>query len=170
MPSIVNAVPDSFVTGPYKISFDLGTPNKNYSVVSNDPVIDETLGGEKRTDYSVTISNETEAHFMTIGIITVETRNPSIITGSQLEEYLKQSNANDPRISDFQSSSRTIDSMSGAVTSMNMKMDSGMVVSVYSAMYPTVFDPSNSMVNIMSLYPWNEGTLQLLKTIHVEKA
>lgn len=33
----------------------------------------------------------------------------------------------------------------------------------------TPSDPKNPMVQITSTYPWNEGTLQLLKTIHVEK-
>jgi hypothetical protein len=173
--TVGNAVPDSAITGPYKISFDIGTSDKDYLVVVNDPVIDETLGGEERTEHSITIADRTERHFMTISVITVKSIASYIrYTGSQIEEQLRQSNENDPRVSNFVSDSRNIDGVSGAVASMNMKMDSeaailGEVVLGYNAMYPPAFDPSNSMVNIVSIYPWNEGTLQLLNTIHIEK-
>lgn len=41
--------------------------------------------------------------------------------------------------------------------------------SSYHILYGTAFDPSRVVVEIVSMYPWDEGTLQLLKTIHVEK-
>jgi hypothetical protein len=166
---LVTAIPDSVVTGPYKISFDIGISNKDYFAVANDPVIDETLGGDKRSTNSITIiKNGTDTNsFATISIISIEKAIPGIVNSAVLEDILRQS-ADDPRVSQFNVASRTIDGMSGAVASMNIKADSEMVLSGYSAMYLAAFDPTHLVVTVNSLIPWNEGTLQLLKTIHVE--
>ena len=39
----------------------------------------------------------------------------------------------------------------------------------YDAVYQPTFDPSHTFVKIVTPCPWDEGTQQLLKTIHVEK-
>lgn len=167
---VVNAVPDSVVTGPYKVSFDLGLPQGAYSVTENAPVMDETMGGDERAEYSVTISNKSTSNkFITISLISVKNLDLSLATSSIMEDVLRGNSADDPRISGFKSDSRIIDGMNGAIASMNMELDSGRVLSVYNAIYQAPFDPKATMVNILSSYPWNEGTLQLLKTLHVEK-
>lgn len=167
---IATAVPDSVINGPYKISFDLGSSRDAYNVTVNAPVIDETLGGDKRMEYSVTVSNKTEFYrFFIIDIKTIDEELPIIASGSEIEAALKSLNANDPRNSNFQSDTRMIDGMSGAVASMSRKFDSDIVIDVYSGMYPSAFDPKHTYVNILSTYPWNEGTLQVLKTIHIER-
>lgn len=166
----VNAVPDSVVTGPYKISFDLGFPKDAYNIREDAPVIDETMGGDERTEYSVTISNKSISYnFISISLISVQNQDLSLATSSIIEDVLRSNNADDPRISGFKSDSRIIDGMNGAVASMGTELESGLVLSVYQAMYQAPFDPKATMVNIYSSYPWNEGTLQLLKTLHVEK-
>ncbi|NLI08246.1 MAG: hypothetical protein GX457_14315 [Thermotogaceae bacterium] len=42
-------------------------------------------------------------------------------------------------------------------------------MTIYFSLYYPVFDPEMLEIGIVSYIPWNEGTLQLLKTIHVEK-
>jgi hypothetical protein len=42
-------------------------------------------------------------------------------------------------------------------------------IEYYYIMYHAEFDPGHVLVEIMSYYPWDEGTLQLLKMIHVER-
>jgi hypothetical protein len=45
----------------------------------------------------------------------------------------------------------------------------GIICSGTSVIYSEWF-MNNSRVSINSLYPWNGGTLQMLKTIHIEEA
>jgi hypothetical protein len=168
---VVNATPDSVVTGPYKVSFDIGSTRDSYNVTVPAPVIDETLGGEKRTEYSVNILNRTDhLRFILIVVTELEKGSPTIPTGSNIETTLKSNDANDPRISSFQSSTRTIDGMDGAVASMTFNAGSGTIVGMFDAAYAPAIDPRRMGVSIASTYPWNDGTLQLLKTIHVGKA
>jgi hypothetical protein len=168
---VVNAVPDSFVTGPYKVSFDLGLPQDAYSVTKNAPVIDETLGGEKRIEYSVMINNKTGLYrFMTIGIKHLnESNTGAVFTGEMIEEVLASKDSDDPRISGFSSDTRTIDGADGAVASMTLRLEQDNILDGYHAAYMPSFDyRKQTFVEVVSSYPWNEGTLQLLKTIHVE--
>lgn len=168
-PILVSAVPDSVVTGPYKISFDIGLTRSDYNVTVAPPVMDETLGGDKRTDYSVRIANRTGlGRGASISVRTIENGNAGVLTGSDIAQALSLQYTNDPRYSNIQTAARTIDGVSGAVLSVNYATDSRTVITGYEAMYPLAFDRS-SIVDIYSLYPWNEGTLQLLKTIHIEK-
>ena len=66
---------------------------------------------------------------------------------------------------DVQTAGRKIDGHDGAVVSGTSIM-SGMEVNTYVARY---YLSSTTIVDLMSSYPWDEGTLSLLKTIHVEK-
>lgn len=45
-------------------------------------------------------------------------------------------------------------------------MSYGITVDVYAAIY---YPSSTTTASIVSSYPWDEETLQLLKTIHIEK-
>jgi hypothetical protein len=166
-----SAAPDSVVTGPYNVSFDIGLTRDSYTVTVPDPVIDETLGGKKRTEYSVDIDDRTVyRRLIRISITQLEKESPTIPTRSEIEEVLKSINENDPRVSNFQSSTRTIDGVGGAVASMTFDTGSGYIVDPIHAAYAPAIDPMHVGVYIISNYPWNEGTLQLLKTIHVGKA
>ena len=167
---IVNAVPDSFITGPYNVSFDLGLKNDEYTVNVLDPEITETMGGDKRTEYSVIIRGPTGTYQgASITIKDMEEEElPTTTTGSIWELALKEDD--DPRISGFRSDTRAIDGASGAIASMTMRYDSETIVDLYHAIYQAPFDPTHTVVEIFSFgYPWDEGTLQLLKTIHVDK-
>jgi hypothetical protein len=70
---LVNAVPDSVVTGPYKVSFDLGLKSDEYTVNVTDPKITETLGGKKIAEYSVDITSVAGTYYhATISIRDIE--------------------------------------------------------------------------------------------------
>ena len=107
---------------------------------------------------------------MIVAIRDLEKGFPATLTGSDIEMTLRSINANDPRVSGFQSSTRTIDGMNGAVASMTIKSAPEIFIDTFDAAYTPAIDPTHLMVELISTYPWNEGTLQLLKTIHVEKA
>lgn len=169
LPTVI-AVPDSIITGPYNISFDLGLPDDTYVLLENDPVVEETLSGYNRTEYSIILANISDIYnFIKIYVISMGSKTPTQATSIMLEESLKKDYANDPSYFNFESGSRTIDNMPGAVASMESKSDSGQIKTVYVAAYLAPFDPRSTIVNILSLYPWNEGTLKLLKTIHIDK-
>jgi len=160
-------VPDSVMTGPYRISFDLGLPHDVYSVDLDDPIIDETLGGVKRERYLITITNDTGLSFLTISVIKSGVAVPGI-SGSAILQALDSLDS-DPRISGFQSDIRTIDGTSGAIASGTFASTEGIYITLYHAAYMLPSDPASTIVQIVSTYPWNEGTLQLLKTFHVEE-
>jgi hypothetical protein len=161
---------DNVTTGPYRVSFDLGLTRDGYNVTINEPLKTEGLSGDKRTEYSVLIANETGLNrFATIRIKNFMTQLP-ITSGSGWEQALNSINSNDPRISGLRSDARTIDGVSGGIASYTTKLDSGTILDGFQVDYQPTFDPTHTVVEILSSYPWDEGTLQLLKTIHVEKS
>jgi hypothetical protein len=163
-------VPDSVVTGPYKVSFDIGLTRNDYNVTISDPKVTEQLSGAKEIDYSFDITNDTGPfRHMTITTKHFEKERP-ILSGSDLKRGLMSVNANDPRISGFKSNERRIDGANGAVASYAAKVDSEHIFDLYQAVYQPMFDPTHTVVEIFSSYPWDEGTLKLLRTIHVTKA
>jgi len=169
LPTVI-AVPDSIITGPYNISFDIGLPDDTYVLLENDPVVDETLSGDDRTVHSIILANANDtSNFIEIRVISLGSKMPTQATSSMLEESLRLDYANDPRFFNFESAPRSIDGMTGAVASMEWESDSRQVKPVFIATYLAPFDPRSTLVSILSLYPWNEGTLQLMKTIHIEK-
>ena len=163
------AAPDSATTGPYNVSFDIGLPQDDYYLTVSDPMETETLGGDKRMEYSLYIrDNSSLNRFMMIKIKHLDAgKDLPIVTGSDWEYILDSAYENDPACINYFSDKRTIDSADGAVASMTHVEDSK-TTDIYHALYQTTFD-SNISVEIFSEYPWDGGTLQLLKTIHVEK-
>lgn len=162
------AVPENITTGLYKVSFDIGLTRDDYNVTVPNPKETEQLSGAKETDYSVEIRNNTGLYrVMTITIKHFEEKFP-IATGSDFKKGLSELYKNDPRFSGYISDVRTIDGANGAILNANIAVDSEHVLNVYEAVYQTVFD-TQTIVEIISSYPWDEGTLQLLKTIHVEE-
>ena len=54
---VATAVPDSVITGPYKVSFDLGLTRNDYSVLVNDPREIGSSSGGKSIDYTISIKS-----------------------------------------------------------------------------------------------------------------
>ena len=66
---------------------------------------------------------------------------------------------------DVQAAERNIDNTHGAIASGKSR-----ALIVVTDVYISKYYPSSTTDrNIVSTYPWDEGTLSLLKTIHVEK-
>jgi hypothetical protein len=163
LPIMASAVPDSVTTGPYNISFDLGLPKDVYNVNVADPKEKESLGGEKSTEYVVNIKNDTGMTRIVMVTITEGTIGtvllPDEMQASMLS-YIRESG-----LKNIETSERDIDGKKGAIAAGDMYI-SGLNIKMYQATYYPLKD---TLVFINSAYPWDEGTLSLLKTIHIEK-
>lgn len=136
----------------------------------NEAKTTEALSGNKRTEYSVTIVNKTGLNRI-VGITIKRLENPiQIVSGDDWVQELNSLSSNNPRLSSVRTDARIIDNASGGITSFTIKLDSGLILDAFKADYQPVFDSTHIVVEIDSTYPWDEGTLQLLKTIHVEMA
>lgn len=162
---------DNVNIGSYNVSFDLGLEKSDYYISINDPIFDETLSGIKREYNSFEIINKNlSLQRAFIAIVTLENATQQGITGSDIKDDL-MSQYNGARVSNLRSSERIIDGSNGAIVSGVLDFDyngTTIVVESYDAMYPLKHS-SDSMVQIISTYPWDIGTLKLLQTIHIEK-
>ena len=162
---LVSGIPDSAITGQYKISFDLGLTHDAYNITVNDPVIDETLGGANIEKYSITITLKNETARTDAVVYVKKLEEPLLVTGQMILQVLMELE-NNPFSSGVHGDVRTIDGTPGAVV---LGYTTTSHVTFYHAMYMMPSDPTSSTnVEIGSNLPWDKGTLQLLKTIHVE--
>jgi hypothetical protein len=95
----------------------------------------------------------------------------TVLNTNELAQTLKTNDEGILQVSNLKVAIRAIDNTSGAVASMDLVFDPNQIdhIESYHVLYYAVFDPSHVTIEIMSYYPWNEGTLQLLKTIHVQR-
>lgn len=195
----VIAVHDSVVTGPYKVSFDMGLNRSDYNIAISAPKPTEALDGTEGTDYAVIINNINQTKLNEWGInktavsqspisdqtnatsagiplaeihIKESKTNQTVLSDDEIMKSLKKNNENDLRVSAITVSTLTIDGADGAIASMQWSSDPDLYtpVDLHDSIYFANFDPGHVMVEIVSFYPWDNGTLQLLKTIHVERA
>lgn len=163
---VVNAVPDSAIVGPYRISFDLGLPHDAYNVTIVPPMFE---GQEKFATYSMNMNMNNETGLYQGASINLSTGykiGTDVNVTGFIENLLKAIDNADPSDSNFHLATCTIDGMDGAVESMDFKVNQDLVLTKYHAIY--LLSP-DTLVDIVSIYPWYGGSLQLLKTIHVEK-
>lgn len=188
---------DRISVGPYEISFDLGGLSDEYNVTALEPQETESIGGVERTDYSIQIIsiNKTKARnahitaenftpsLMTqllyskdMGIATItikEYKEPrSIATYEVLAAALELLDESSSQEGTFKVANRSIDGTWGAIDSLELVTDPTnplMIIEYYHVLYSPLVDPSHVVVEISSFYPWDKGTLQLLKTIHIDK-
>lgn len=151
MQVVTIAVPDSVINGPYKIHFDMGTTNNAYTLNTSVPIDMGPLFGEKSTMYNIIITNKTYPD--RIVHITMTEYEKDQTKGTDIERALTMLTRNSGQISEC-----IIDGFSGAIASMG------------SDMFTAAYFPFNYLTTVISsTYPWDEGTLSLLKTIHIEK-
>ena len=144
---IACAVPYNTTMGQYNVSFDMGS--SDYSITENPWKSTESLSGtEKREVGTITVQD----HRNREAIISV-TRYEEAKKKTSLKNYFETA------------TTRTIDGVLGEIASDEI----GKGMTIYFSLYYPVFDPEMLEIGIVSYIPWNEGTLQLLKTIHVEK-
>jgi hypothetical protein len=169
--SIASAVPDNVNTGAYKISFDIGLTRNDYRVTVSAPLNTESLGGNKSTEYDIKIINNTGATRLAIISLYYYEDQQTVLTPSELVESFRNALDNTNSAKNIDSATREIDGVSGAAASYDYYI-SYLVgyVKIYLAEYYPTFDKQHVKCVITSTYPWDEGALQLLKTIHVEKA
>ena len=160
------AEPDSVTTGPYNISFDLGMPVSEYRITIDPPKESELLGGEKYNTYNMEIKDKSETSaipgFATIGIVQYESEIQ--LSPDDMIEALREKNPDTTK--------RKIDGSDGAISKMQLKTTERGQTSIADVFYVRFYlnaDPKHSVCTIVSIYPWDEGTLSLLKTIHIEK-
>lgn len=148
------ALPESVHLGKYNVSFDAGF--SSYDIVKDPIKSTETLEGDKYSIYSMNVFNGSN-HDLGIAIIGI----------NEYEEDQKFP-SNDAAVKTFRSgyidaTTRSIDGVTGIITST--ELDNG--ITVYLAQFHPKFNPERVNVTVISNYPWDEGTLQLLKTIHI---
>jgi hypothetical protein len=172
LPILALAVPDSMITGPYNVSFDLGLPKSAYDIEIAPPDQQESLNGDISTVYLMTIDNSNKSDISTCMIV-LSASNSQLPTASPqtLERTARNELGKMDFISNIESSIRIIDGSNGAIASGDSSiLGKGNEFKEYNAMYnvKTGPNPRHLVCSIFSSYPWEEGTLSLLKTIHIE--
>ena len=160
---LASAVPDSVVTGPYNVTFDLDIPKEAYKVEIAEPKTEESMPDDINTEYQIDLTKKTGLfNRAEINIISYETEQviPTQDDFMKLIEAIIASDFNDTRVS-----RQKIDGYDGAFASGTLNV-SGINVVVYIGEY---MPSSTTLVLIKTIYPWEEGAQQLLNTIHVEK-
>lgn len=164
--TMVSAVHDSTVVGPYNISFDLGIPKDSYKVIISDPRQEESLNGDISTVYLIVI--RTESIPSNTCMIHLSESDSALQKASQesLGRAARDILSNEFQASNLEVAPRTIDGSDGAVAAGYLAGDK-----IYNSIYNVNIGPvpRHLVCKIFSDYPWEEGTLSLLKTIHVEK-
>lgn len=153
---LASAVPDSVITGPYNVSFDFGFDS--YDIVEKPITNTETLEGNKYTAYSMTIYNGSyhDSGIAIIGITEFE-EDQNFPTNEAAVKTFKNAYTD--------ATTRSIDGTTGIITST--ELDNG--ITIYLAIYHPAFNPKRLNATVISNYPWDEGSLSLIKTIHIEK-
>jgi hypothetical protein len=155
--AIACAVPYNATIGPYTVSFDMGF--SNYYFTESPWKATESLSGQKYEVGSVDVYKNSD-HAEGIAII-------AITHNDEDQSFLSPSASAKKSFGEVSDSAtvRTIDGVSGSIATV--KLDNG--ITICMAQYHPTFDPKRLNVSIVSNYPWDDGTLQLLKTIHIEK-
>jgi len=160
------AVPDSAVTGPYNVTFDLGIPKEAYKVEIEEPEINESLSGEISTQYAIELVNKTGLTRRAAIILTLYEVEQVLPTKDEIVQIIKYAILQIENMHDVEESERMIDGHNGAIASGKIRSDVGIDVDTYSAIY---YPSSTTQVIIFSAYPWENSTLSLLESIHVEE-
>lgn len=177
----------------------MGLDKSRYNVTIEAPVMTETLDGTEQTDYIIQINSTNvtkgfkeygfnKSNFMAsdygrlfaagdIHAAAIRVSEFKVsqgeATSENLVDTLKLFDGDNPQIVDLRVVPRKIDGVDGAIASERIVFDPNnpmLSVEAYHILYSSAFDPSHVAVEIQSIYPWDEGTRQLLKTIHVERS
>jgi hypothetical protein len=163
LPILASAVPDSVITGPYNVSFDLRLPEDAYKIDVKNPESSETLGGAASETYSFTvqIKNMTASNSAMVNIYVAK----QAVVPSAQRVSLNRKEVVDLGFLGVQAAARQIDGKDGVVCS-GFELEDGKTFITYFADY---YLSNSEKVFVYSGIPWDEGTRQLLKTIHIEQ-
>jgi hypothetical protein len=163
---LASAENDSVTTGPYKISFDLGFPKETYNITVMPRTKNEELSGTFDS-YNVMIKNNTGPSRKLQIMISqnkifslIKLLSPLEAAATMQDSIIKDMNRRGYK--NIEASTREIDNTTGA---LGVGDDPSSGWTPYFASYYLLHE---GLVILTSTYPWEHGTLQLLKTIHVE--
>jgi hypothetical protein len=157
MPALSIATPDSAIAGPYNVSFDLGLPKTAYKVN-----VTESAEGGLLGNYTVNIKYNVGISRM--AMISIMEGRPMLLP-EEIEAIPSILFSAFGGLKNTNTSAIEIDGTDGTLTTGDGSL-LGLKIKYNQAMY----SPSNDTgVLIVSTYPWNEGTRQLLDSVHIEK-
>lgn len=165
----VSAEEDSVIVGSYKVNFDLGMSGNPYTVTVAEPKTTSLLAGNISAKYEINIINDTGITRFAYIILTQYKEKQSIPSPEEMQIAMKQVIASQNHTNNVQASIRTIDGTQGAVASCEYT-PFGFIIDAAMALYYPELGERKLECMITSTYPRNEGTSNLLKTIHIEKA
>ncbi len=159
-----DAKPESFVLGPYKVSLDLNK-TEDHKVFIAKPIYSATFSGILYTGYGAqVIQTEPPHHLITVVIMQYK----SLINLGPTDEITKRLLSNNGGCKEVVTAKRIIDGHQGyLISSSKCQNDTQGFVAQY------LLDEAKGLGKteclIASTYPWDDGTSDLLKTIHIEK-
>gem|GEM_PF-1962867 len=163
--AVASAEPDYVIMGPYNVSFDLGVPRAAYQVVVDEPVEKEGPGGAISTQFSAYLENRTGIHDVVIGLFHNEKSTPPHSV-EEIEMTIFAVILNSGNTKNIQTEARMIDGTEGGIGTA--VVDYGAFAEdKFMATYHPLIDPEHLTCIITSTYPWEGGTVQLLRSIHV---
>jgi hypothetical protein len=166
LPILGLAVPDSAITGPYNVSFDLGNPKESYLVNVSAPKTTESLGGDIHTAYGIRIFDMRSPNKKAAIVIAEYQEDQTMYSPAEMKTILRYMMDGEQDVSDIQSDNRVIDGFNGGISSGERMGADGVPFYEYMAVYQMT---PRLQTTLVSSYPWEEGTLSLLKTVHIEK-
>ncbi|VVB71945.1 Uncharacterised protein [uncultured archaeon] len=159
---------DSTVMGPYQISFDLSVSKESY-IISPREETSHYDQGPIKYKLKIKIKNDTDStHLMTLSLskggIDASLTPKSMRMGMR-ESFLKAGLIN------INTSEGVIDGKWGAIcTGVAQLKELKFLKPILIETYQVSYHPFNDTTAIItSTYPWNEGTMQFLKTLHIER-
>jgi len=168
------AVPENITTDLYKVSFDMGLPRGYFEIDIRDPVATESLAGNKSTEYYIIMSNSSAGNLFQEIAIHISLNEENVTTDTEFMRIALKADLQDLTAQNIESTTREIDGVNGAIASGDLPTGLPFgpeTVENYHVRYNPLFDPNHIVIDIDILdIPWDEGALQLLKTIHIEKA
>jgi len=150
LPASAQAVEEKLSMGPYVVTFDADIEKQEWDITAQES---ETYDGSPYVGY------DANGGLIKIGIFEYNlTKGDSLITANEWGKVVEEGQAGGatPKIY-----SRKIDEKDGCFLITTILGDT-----VYVAYW---LHSNNTSVMLISFLPWDEGTLQLLKTIHVER-
>jgi hypothetical protein len=183
--NISMAEPYGIRLGPYIVSFDMGQPLSAYNItVEPTKEIKEEPPHTRDIFYLINIQNNssdlmksvesgTLLDSVFIQIVNV-IFDPTYVSGESvmgsgesnirdLKNMLQEKDYN----LNIKMDKLLIDGQDGAILSYEHKLAQNFTEKIFEAAYRSSID-NNTLVMIYSTYPWDEGTSQLLRTIHIE--
>ncbi len=164
-----NAEPDSITTGPYKVTFDLGIPKEAYRVEIADPATRESSHNECDItlvkEHDPSLNHETG--ILCITLSSPKTEHKIIYTQDLLVKLWEDDFSRSTNYYNTEVAGRKIDGYEGIIARGTIRAIDGPDMDSYWGVY----DSPITFVKLGSVhpFPWEEGIMRLIKTIHVEK-